>query len=195
MPRALAPAVRLAICRRQRVGQSVSQIAGELAVPERTVRHVLQQFRLRGEESLRASYVSCGRSSSATMKAIRQRVRKLREQHPRWGAGRLRIELPRWFDECELPCARTVQRWLRTTRRAPSGRPAKANMTRAEQPHQVWQIDAAEQKRLGSGAMISWLRVADECSGAVLKSFVFSPGALQPSSRGPRAGLFAAGFC
>ena len=68
MPRALAPAVRLAICRRHRVGQSVLQIAGELLLAERTVRHVLQQFRLRGEESLRASYVSCGRSSSTIMR-------------------------------------------------------------------------------------------------------------------------------
>jgi hypothetical protein len=195
MPRAVAPAIRQAICRRHRNGQAVARIAEELALPERSVRHVLQQFRLRGEEAWRANYQACGKRRVDVARPVRQRTLRLREQHPRWGAGRLRIELLRWFAEHEVPCTRTLQRWLRTTRRAPSGRPVGTSVSRAEHPHDVWQTDAAEQKRLASGAGISWLRVADECSGAVLKSFVFPPRTLHASFHRSRADVFETGFC
>jgi len=54
-------------------------------------------------------------------------------------------------------------------------RPAIATL-RAARPHQVWQIDAAEQVGLRSGQRVSWLRVVDECSGAVLRTVVFPQG-------------------
>ncbi len=61
-------------------------------------------------------------------------------------------------------------------------------------PHEVWQVDAGEQKTLASGQKVSWLRFADECSGAILKTFVFSPRPLQSGSpvRCPTA--FSPGF-
>ncbi|WP_254507121.1 helix-turn-helix domain-containing protein [Anatilimnocola floriformis] len=194
MPRALALAVRRAIWRRSKNGQSVALIAQELELCERTVRSFLQRLRARGEAALAANYQACGRERSQDAEVVRRRTLRLREQHRRWGAERLRIELTRWFVAAQLPSTRTLQRWLRTTRPAPSGRRQGTRVTRAEQPHHVWQIDAAEQKRLASGAPVSWLRVADECSGAVLMSFVFSPRSLHAGSRGSRAGLFAAGF-
>jgi hypothetical protein len=41
-------------------------------------------------------------------------------------------------------------------------------------------MDAAERMRLASGAQVSWLRIADECSGAVLQTRIFPPGVLEP---------------
>ena len=47
---------------------------------------------------------------------------------------------------------------------------------RADQPHQVWQMDATEQIPLRSGQRVSWLRLVDEASGAALFSQVFAQG-------------------
>ena len=46
-------------------------------------------------------------------------------------------------------------------------------------------MDAAEQVPLQTGQRVSWLRIADECSGGVLWTDVFPP---RPLERGPAAG-------
>jgi len=194
MPRAIPPALRRAVVRRHRNGQPVARIAAELALSPRSVRHLLRQFEAHGESALAANYQACGRWRQFSA-GPRRRALKLREQHPRWGAGRLHIELTRWFAPDELPSPRTLQRWLRSTRPAPAGRPVRRNPARATRPHEVWQMDAAEQKRLGNHQAISWLRWADECSGAVLRTIVFPPRALHAGTARARAGAFAAGFC
>jgi hypothetical protein len=76
----------------------------------------------------------------------------------------------------EIPSERTLQRWLRRHGLAParSGRPRTKCWQRAEHPHEVWEVDAADQKRLADGRLVSWLRVVDECSGRCFKAG-FSP--------------------
>src|SRR6185369_3390478 len=110
----------------------------------------------------------------------------LRRDHPTWGAGLIRVILRRRFPRSTPPSVRTLQRWLRRAKlnpvppgRRPAGQPA-----RAEQPHDVWQVDAAELVRLKSGQPVSWLRIVDECSGAVLQTAVFPPRALAPRPAG-----------
>src|SRR5262249_869928 len=49
-------------------------------------------------------------------------------------------------------------------------------VARAGEPHEVWQMDAAERTALRSGQQVSWLRLIDEASGAVLSSRVFAQG-------------------
>jgi hypothetical protein len=44
-------------------------------------------------------------------------------------------------------------------------------------------MDAADQVALQNGRQVSWLRIADECSGAVLQTTVFPPGALARGAR------------
>ena len=59
--------------------------------------------------------------------------------------------------------------------RPPAGRRAAASTSRAEKPHQTWQIDASEHIRLADGAEVCWLRILDEATGAVLRTDVFPP--------------------
>lgn len=196
MPSALPPAVRQAIWNCSQAGRSVSQIAEKFEVSERTVRRLLRDVQSRGDDAFQASYDECGVRRSKEYVKLRRRTLKLRGQHPTWGAGRLLLELAELFPNCELPCERTVARWLREEgiRSAPAGRPAQSPRSRAEVPHNVWQLDAAEQKRLATDEMISWLRVADECSGAVLKTVVFSRGTLHARSAANRPKELEAGF-
>jgi hypothetical protein len=196
MPLAISPAIRRAILHRTQRGQATAQIALELQLCERTVRHLLHQLRSCGAEALQPGYDTCGQHRQRSQEVVHRRTLQLREQHPRWGAGRLLVQLKRIFPERELPSERTLQRWLRGhgDLPAPAGRPASERRPRSSVVHEVWQIDAAEQKRLANGAMISWLRVYEECSGAVLQTVVFSRRTLQLRTAGDGAIAFEAGF-
>ena len=196
MPLAVSALVRQAILHRHQRGQDSGRIAEALQLNERTVRHLLRRLATVGLEALRPSYDACGQARQPGQAAVHRRTLKLRDQHPCWGAGRMRIELAKNFPDRDVPSERTLQRWLREHGKppAPAGRPVGTKRPRSTQVHEVWQMDAAEQKRLATGAMISWLRVNDECSGAVLQTVVFSRGTLQLRSTHGGANAFEAAF-
>jgi hypothetical protein len=111
---------------------------------------------------------------------------QLRRLHPTWGAGLVRVLLHRRYSVDPIPAQRTLQRWFRRAGLlpAPSGRRAgPRSYQRAQQPHDVWQMDAADQVALQNGRQVCWLRIADECSGAVLQTTVFPPGLLARGAR------------
>jgi hypothetical protein len=122
-----------------------------------------------------------------------------RDQHPDWGAGLIRVmlgRLGRW--QC-LPDPRTIQRWLEKVglAPAPTGR-RSPHCPRSSAPHERWQVDAADQLRLGNGQLASWLRMTDECSGTILRTVVFPMvfNAVPPASvrEGLRSGFLAWGL-
>jgi transposase InsO family protein len=84
-----------------------------------------------------------------------------------------------------LPAARTLQRWFKKDAipKAPPGHRPPASEDRAQQPHEVWQMDASEEIALRTGRRVSWLRVVDERTGAVLETIVF--GCAKFSTVGP----------
>jgi hypothetical protein len=118
----------------------------------------------------------------------------LRQEHPSWGAGFIRVRLQQRHPGDSLPGERTLQRWFRRARQpaAPPGRKPPAARAAAAGPHDVWQMDAAEQVPLADGRQISWLRWVDEFSGAVLDAVVFPPGPLVAGPRRRGAGGVAA---
>jgi transposase len=188
MPRAVPPAVRQAIWNRSRSGQSTTLIAQSLELPCSTVRRLVRQLKQHGQKALMPAYCNCGGRRSAAFEQLRQAALTLRREHPRWGAGRIRVELAGQMSQTSSD--RTIQRWLRQAKLspAPRGRRKASQRSRAQAPHDVWQVDAAEQKKLASGEPVSWLRVADECTGAILKTVVFSRGTLSQGPSGNRSG-------
>jgi transposase len=177
MPAPIPTPVRQAIFQRSRNGASVATLAEEFELSERTVRHLVRRFDERGQSGLVPDYLRCATKSAAPDSAVRQKALQLRAQHPGWGGG---VLLQEELGTC--PCERTLQRWFRQAALtpAPAGRRPACDQTRARQPHEVWQMDAAERMRLASGAQVSWLRIADECSGAVLQTRIFPPRVLEP---------------
>lgn len=103
-----------------------------------------------------------------------QQTLAFRDQHHDWGAELIRIMLHRLQRWQRLPDARTIRRWLHANKRptAPGGRRG-SHRPRSLLPHERWQVDAADQMRLGNGQLVSWLRLTDECSGAILGTVVF----------------------
>src|SRR5438067_2146197 len=140
MPRATPPAIRTAIHNRSRLGEAPADIARVLALPVRTVRHLLHSPR----GAAAADYSACGRLSSVP-DSLRDALRLLRAENPGWGAPFLRCWLPRLgFDE--RPSTRTIQRILADEPPLPVVDAADPQ-TRPRRPghaHEIWQVDAAD---------------------------------------------------
>lgn len=181
MPRPTPMPLRQAILRRWHKGQSVSTIAHTIGVVPRTVRHLVRRFRHQGDAAVAASYHHAETPEPKGSGDLFQIAMQLRQQHPTWGAGLIRVILRRDGASSSPPSERTLQRWFRHYGVAPAPlgrRPARSDQ-RAQVPHEIWQMDAKEQVRLASGDRVSWLRIVDECSGAVLWTAVFPPRAME----------------
>jgi hypothetical protein len=192
MPAPIPLPVRRTLVRLSRQGRSAPAIARRLQLSERTVRHLVQRFRERGDDDLRPSYSTT--PVNAFPDAVRREFVALRNEHPTWGAEFLRQRWRAAHPGEPVPAARTIRRWTQAARPPKSVRPRAAARGRAQDVHEVWQVDAAEQMTLADGSGASWLRVADERSGAVLGTAVFPPPALveRPAARRssrPRKGL------
>jgi hypothetical protein len=183
MPRPLPVPVRQAVWRRSQDGQDGPTIATALGLAPRTVRHLVRRLRQGGLAALFPSYDRCGAATRKPAEPVLQTALGLRREHPTWGAGLIRVMLRRRQPDESPPTERTLQRWFLRAglAPAPAGRRPAADSRRAERPHQIWQMDAAELVKLRTGQRICWLRIADECSGAVLWTAVVPPGPVDPS--------------
>ncbi len=175
-------------------GWTAGRIAQHLQVPVRTVRHLLQRFRHHSDNL--APHYRPGSGRPAVAHPAHDFVLALRQQHPPWGAGYIRVQLRRTQPQLPLPSERTLQRGLRQQQTPPPCggiRPAIC-LDKAAGPHEVWQIDAAEQLPLQNGQGARWLRLVDECTGAFLGTAVFPPTLLDAGSRHGDPAAVAAGF-
>jgi transposase len=157
----------------------VASLAEVFQLAQRTVRHLVRRFAQRGQPGLVPDFARCATKTSVTANALFQKVVHMRQKHPTWGAGLIRVFLQE--EQQDVPSERTLQRWLQRAALspAPPGRRPSSDAYRARQPHEVWQMDAADQIRLAGGQLASWLRLADECSGAVLQTRIFPPRVLE----------------
>jgi transposase len=195
MPRPIPVPIRQTMFRLWQQGQATRQIATSLGLPSSTVRRFLQRFRRRGIDGIAPDYHHLA-ASEAVPCEMRQTAVRLRQEHPTWGAGLIRVQLLLEAPGQPVPSERTLQRWFvrADLSPAPAGRPPKANLARATEPHETWQMDAKEHIRIQSGEEVSWLRIIDECSGAVLWTAVFPPWDLGADRPRGRAGADPPGF-
>ncbi len=178
MARAIAVPVRLVVFRRWQRGQSAGAIAAALALRPRTVRHLVRRWRAGERQALQPAYGRCGGQHPWPDREVFELAVNLRRQHPSWGAGYIRVQLREARPRHPLPSTRTLQRWFARAGLgpAPAGAKPASHQRRARQAHEVWQVDAVERLRLRDGSQASWLRIADEFTGAVLHTKVFPIG-------------------
>ena len=194
MPAPIPTPVRNKILERWRKGESVASLAEQLEISARTVRNLVRRFAQRGPEAVAPDYADCATKKLPADSSVFQKALEMRRLHPTWGAGLIRVLLEE--AKVDAPSERTLQRWFRRHELtpAPVGRRPVASTHRAVHPHDVWQMDAVDQLRLGSGQKVSWLRLVDECSGAVLDTVIFPPRLLEFGRTQTRARHVAPGF-
>jgi transposase len=195
MPAPIPVPVRQALFARWQKGEAVAILADEFQLSVRTVRHLVRRFEQRGQQGVAPDYDRCATKKTSADEPTFQEAVKMRTQHPTWGGGLIRVLLQEQGNQA-CPSERTLQRWFQKsdTPPAPPGRRPAGDERRARQPHDVWQMDAVDQLRLASGQHVSWLRVVDECSGAVLQTTIFPPGLLGSGRGDARAGRVAPDF-
>ena len=178
MPAPVPVPIRQAIWARHQQGDSTAASADRFGLAPRTVRGLIRRARERGVDGLRPDSTHPTRPSPVSSPA-REGALRLRREHPTWGAGVIRVWLVR-SGIGGLPCVRQIRRWFATAglNPAPRGRRPESEGCRAASPHETWQVDASERIALADGAQASWLRIADEFTGAVLSTAVFPPRAL-----------------
>ena len=151
MPAPLPPTTRRLILLRSGRGQTAAAIADALHLCPRTVRHLLQ--RARDPASPQGTAYRPGPGRPDDDHPLRAQALALRQQHPTWGAGYIRVRLATEADPATVPSERTLQRWFRRQRHPPAagGRRSPSAADRAIAPHDIWQRDAAEQLRTADG--------------------------------------------
>jgi hypothetical protein len=136
---------------------------------------MLQRFRRDGAAAIPPSYRSP--TDDFTPPESVQAAIDLRREHPTWGTEFIRVQLLEADPQRQVPTARTLRRWFERADLAPAqaGRRPRAESERTTIPHDTWQMDAKEHIKLKKNKQASWLRITDECSGAVLHTTVFPP--------------------
>jgi transposase len=163
MPAPIPVPVRQAILARWQKGESVASLAEALQLSPRTVRHLVRRFADRGQKGIVPDYDRCATKKVPTDDATFQQVINMRQQHPTWGGGLIRVVLQEeGNDGC--PSERTLQRWFQRSRTppAPPGRRPASDEPRARHPHDVWQMDAVDQLYSPRGEMTQLALAAND---------------------------------
>lgn len=183
MPAAIARPIREELVRRHQAGEPLTELALALGLSYRAARGLWRRFRALGEKGLDNAYANCGPPGPRFPEPIYQATLCLRREHPRFGAGLIRLKLQDRFPGQALPSERTLNRWIREAGLQPlRGRRPKVAADWAKEPHEVWQIDAKERLRLADGSGVCQVSVVDEGSGAALGAVAFPPLSLEPGA-------------
>jgi hypothetical protein len=195
MPTPVPLPLRQRLWRLAQQGLATAELAARLRLPRRTTQHLLRRFRQDPQRLQPAYRPGPGRPRWAAS-PLREEALAQRQQHPAWGAGYIGVRLRDAHPGQPVPSARTLLRWFASLRQpaAPPGPRPQADRTRATRPHEVWQMDAADQLRLRGGGGACWLQLVDECSGAFLQTAVSPPEVLGPRPRPLGAGAAAGGL-
>jgi transposase len=191
MPAPLPFALRQQIVHRHQQGETLVAIAQDLNHPLSTVRDWWRRFRDQGEAGLQTHYDRCGPRAPKTAPAAYQAALALKRAHPTWGAGLIRLQVQHQFPTEPWPKVRQLQRWFQQAGlQPPRAKRPPVPRQRAQQAHDVWQVDAKEGMHLADGTPTSVLTVTDEATGAILAVTPFPPVSLEPgAAAGGAAGV------
>ena len=176
MAKAIAVPIRHEIIERHQQGETLAAIAGSLSLSYWGVRQIWRRYRDRGEAGLALRGEGRLRRGFGCERLIYRSALWLKRHHRGWGAGLIRVVLRQRYQALWVPHERTLQRWFRQQHLNPlREQHPPVTRERAQQVHQVWQLDATSHQQLADGTPASWISLIDEHSGALLQSEVFPP--------------------
>lgn len=193
MPAAHSQLVRKEVIESRSRGESFRSIATRMGISYDSVRALWRHWEKEGK--LAPNYERCCKRGPRKAAGLVEQAVQLKREHPRWGAGLIRVMLSEGWAADELPSTRTLQRWFRQAgvNASPSQQQRRGTVKRGQAVHEVWAVDAKEKIRLADGSQVSWLTISDEASGAVLQAEAFPPGAVEPDRGATSSSVLAAG--
>ena len=153
--------------------ETLTALAARYGISRKTAYYWIEQQRDGGRRALAGRSRRPHTSPRATAPAVIAQLVAARQQHPSWGAGKLRAWLARRVPTQAWPCRDTIHQWLdraglvRSRRRSPRVTRA-TSLTTPTAPNQVWTIDFKGQFRTGDGVLGYPLTVRDGYSRFVL---------------------------
>ena len=170
MSKPLSHAQRGQIVRLREKGQPYHLIAEQVGCSPRSAQRIWSRYRQTGGAGLETRYHLCGRKSRYSPE-IWEKAAEVRDHGQ--GASYVRSVLLESCPSGTVPHERSIQRkWAAQGQNRPKGRPKKRS-TWSSEPGHTFQIDGKDQIGLKTGDLISWMKVADEASGADLATQLF----------------------
>ena len=166
--------------RRWQAGEKISVISRALEVDYNTLLGWIKRFQSEGLPGLQVKYSGCGRKPMASEQVV-ERAKLLRQTHPDWGGGYIRLNLLRDLPGEKVPGERQLQRQL--SEAGLGVRRTKLPAVPADWVRKAFervQVDAKERLRTRDGKECCYLNFVDEYTGAELDAFVFPPRAHLP---------------
>lgn len=187
---------RLEFCRtvaHRPTGTSILDVCRQFGISERVGHKWLARYELGGPEGLADRSHRPLTPAHQVPRPVVDAIVQLREQHPTWGARKLRVELQRRDATTPWPAASTMTTILKregvlvTRRRSRRERSAWAThaLTPATAPNEVWAADFKGEFRLSAGPYCYPLTVTDLHS-----RFVLLLAALESTASEPAAAQF-----
>lgn len=152
--------------------QTLQNLCRRFGVSRKTAYKWLARFRRRGLPGLR-DHSRRPRGSPTRLSAHwGPAITRCRRRRPHWGAKKIHQQLRQKYPRRRVPCARTIQRWLKRTgwvgprthrtRRGPAV--PHPGLTVATRSNQVWTVDFKGWFRTRDGVRQEPLTVRDLCS-------------------------------
>ncbi len=154
---------------------SIAELSRQYGISRKTAYKWLRRFKKHGIAGLLDESKKPKRSPTQTAEAMHVEIVRLRQEHPTWGAKKLRVLLLRNFGE-QAPCAKTIERVLaknglvrrRKWRPRAIARPTEAPKVEVMAPNDLWTVDFKGWWQTGDGVRCDPLTVRDAHSRYVL---------------------------
>jgi transposase InsO family protein len=166
---------RIRFVTRAEDGESITDLAREFGISEKTAHKFLQRWRDEGVDGLHDRSHAVQRIPHKTAPEIVELIVATRRAHPTWGARKIKQRLEVTHPGVPTPSTFTIQAWLRKAglleaarRRRRSSPPLPTPLTQPREPNDVWATDFKGQFRLGNGQLCYPLTATDLSSRFVL---------------------------
>lgn len=154
-------------------GESISEIARRHQISRRALYKWIQRYQQWGAEGLEDRSRAPHQHPNQVAEIWCERVRTVRQQHPRWGPYKLHPVLEKNYAGEDVPSESTIQRMLQEmglsrSRRRISRSQGTGRLWNAQESNEVWAVDFKGWCRTGDGRRCEPLTLMDQATRYLL---------------------------
>lgn len=154
-------------------GESISEISRRHQISRKSLYKWIERYQQCGAEGLEDRSRAPQEHANRVADIWRERIRAVRQQHPRWGPYKLHPVLQKNYEGEVVPSASTMQRMLQEmglshNRRKIARGKGTGPLWNAQEPNEVWAVDFKGWCRTGDGRRCEPLTLMDQASRYLL---------------------------